>query len=270
MKVYFAGPITEGDWRFSFMKPEHLLITTEYVHTFDKDEFYQWPVMRRAVFNTFDYIGPFLEEQGDGDAVRGFFSLLDGQDDGEGELLRGVAEADCLVVYVAPDIRFDFAALEIGYAIAKKKPIFYVCAEGGWEAHRVAYRLIGEYASDLMLDSRDPGGDLRRMLMRSKFFFQSPLEKIFWQEASPLLPSLTPQYAIGPYYADFALPEVKLAIEIDGHEGHASKEQRTRDAKRDRFFMEHGWHVARFTGTEIFRDVRQCVQNVVRLSGTKE
>lgn len=50
-----------------------------------------------------------------------------------------------------------------------------------------------------------------------------------------------------------------------GQEFHASKEQRTRDAKRDRFFMEQGWRVARFTGTEIFKDVHKCVKDVLRL-----
>lgn len=262
MKIYFAGDMTEGDWRYSFMRPEHLMFTADHIKSLPPHSPCQWPVMRRAVFNAIDYVGPFHEEKSDD--VRGYLAALESQEQNN-HFLQGVDEADCVFVYVSPDLPFDRAALQTGYAIARGKPILVACAEGGWEKHEVVRPIIAIFAYDFVLHSENPGEDLRQMLLKSGFFFQSPLEKTFWQAATCLYPSLTPQFPIGPYYADFALPEDKLAIEIDGQEFHASKEQRTRDAKRDRFFMEQGWRVARFTGTEIFKDVHKCVKDVLRL-----
>lgn len=51
-------------------------------------------------------------------------------------------------------------------------------------------------------------------------------------------------------------------IELDGHEYHKTKEQRTRDSKRDRVLMSLGWDVLRFTGSEIFTDVGKCYEEI--------
>jgi Uncharacterized protein conserved in bacteria len=70
------------------------------------------------------------------------------------------------------------------------------------------------------------------------------------------------QYAIGKYILDLAYPQHKLAIECDGHEYHASKEQRGHDAQRDRFLLAEGWRTARFTGSQIFKDVDGCAEEI--------
>lgn len=57
-----------------------------------------------------------------------------------------------------------------------------------------------------------------------------------------------------------------MVIEIDGHESHKTKEQRTSGAKRERDLKELGWYVIRFTGTEIYKDVEECVKHVRRLA----
>ena len=56
-----------------------------------------------------------------------------------------------------------------------------------------------------------------------------------------------------------------MAIEIDGHEFHKTKEQRTKDTKRERYLQSKGWQVVRFTGTEIFENVYGCVEEVKNL-----
>lgn len=73
------------------------------------------------------------------------------------------------------------------------------------------------------------------------------------------------QYSIGKYRLDFAYPHLKLAIECDGHDYHASKEQRGHDAERDRFLLTEGWRTARFTGSQIFRDAQACAAEVATL-----
>lgn len=91
---------------------------------------------------------------------------------------------------------------------------------------------------------------------------ESPIEKIFFDNAQ-VIPALSVQYPIGPYRVDFAIPDKKIVIELDGHEYHKTKEQRTNDAKRERDLQLLGWNVIRFTGSEIYQDVAKCVAQVV-------
>jgi very-short-patch-repair endonuclease len=72
----------------------------------------------------------------------------------------------------------------------------------------------------------------------------------------------------GDYRLDFAIKDhnrrVALAIEADGHDFHdRTPEQAQRDKSRDRALMEIGFPVLRFTGREIRRDPRRCVDDVL-------
>ncbi len=61
-------------------------------------------------------------------------------------------------------------------------------------------------------------------------------------------------------------PPIYVAIECDGHEFHErTKEQAERDKRRDRSLQGAGWHVARFTGTEIWRDPHHVVAELLGL-----
>lgn len=263
MKIYFVGRITKGDWRYSFMKPEHLTITETYVKSLDdRPGPYQWPVMRRAIFNAVDYVGPFIEEWTDN--VRGFFSGLAAEETSNA-FLQGIDEADAVFCWISRESVSESFHLDLGYAIGKNKPIYVALGEGGLEACPFVTWLFGIFATDFTHDVQDPAAALRTMLLKSGALFASPLERLFWQEASPLIPSLTPQHPVAKYYADFAIPEKQIAIEIDGHDFHKTKEHRTRDAQRDRTFTEQGWTVLRFTGTEIFKNVQRCVRQVLSI-----
>jgi very-short-patch-repair endonuclease len=94
---------------------------------------------------------------------------------------------------------------------------------------------------------------------------ESPLEAHFYIFALDTFTNLEPQFAVDHYRLDFAIPKEKVAIEIDGHEFHKTKEQRTKDAKRERYLQLQGWKVIRFTGTEIFENVIRCVEEVKKL-----
>jgi very-short-patch-repair endonuclease len=95
--------------------------------------------------------------------------------------------------------------------------------------------------------------------------FDSPLERIFYELAFLDL-HIYPQHKVGRYRLDFAIPDKKIAIEIDGHEYHKKKYQRTHDAQRDRWLFGQGWNVLRFTGTEINMNVSKCVSEVCALA----
>lgn len=89
----------------------------------------------------------------------------------------------------------------------------------------------------------------------------SPIEAAFYEAWCNLCPDINiqPQYTIGNRRVDFAHPETMTAIEIDGHEFHSKRKDRTRDYQRQRQIEDQGWFFVRFTGSEVFHDVKGCV-----------
>jgi very-short-patch-repair endonuclease len=66
-----------------------------------------------------------------------------------------------------------------------------------------------------------------------------------------------PQFYIQGYYADFAFPDVGIAVEADGavHQDPARHEH---DRKRDWILRRAGWTVMRFHGTTIYHKASNC------------
>jgi len=56
-----------------------------------------------------------------------------------------------------------------------------------------------------------------------------------------------------------------VAVELDGHETHRSKEQRMRDAKRDRWFAARKVRTLRWTGSEVTRNPQECVRELLEI-----
>ncbi len=98
--------------------------------------------------------------------------------------------------------------------------------------------------------------------------FESPLERMFY-ELAVLDLHLYPQHPVGKYRLDFAIPDKMVAIELDGHEYHKTKYQRTHDARRDRWLYGQGWTVLRFTGTELYADLDRCIDEICGLVGVE-
>lgn len=76
------------------------------------------------------------------------------------------------------------------------------------------------------------------------------------------------QHPFEQYMLDFAIVSNagKIAVECDGHEYHErTREQAMHDRSRDRKCQLAGWKVLRFTGSEIHRDVRGCVKQVLQM-----
>lgn len=80
---------------------------------------------------------------------------------------------------------------------------------------------------------------------------------------------LIPQHVIGRYRLDFYLSgyleaSPSIGIEIDGHEWHEkTKQQAVRDKKRDRAILTSGCPIMRFTGSEIYRNVKGCISEAL-------
>lgn len=69
-----------------------------------------------------------------------------------------------------------------------------------------------------------------------------------------------PEHGFGP-------PRFMLAVELDGHDFHErTKEQAQRDKARDRALAAAGYRVLRFTGSEVWRDAGNCVDELLKVA----
>jgi very-short-patch-repair endonuclease len=109
----------------------------------------------------------------------------------------------------------------------------------------------------------------------------SPIEQLFllewhYRRADEMCGvTLHPQENVttdgGEYTIDFVVrskttnqPRGAVAIELDGHEFHEkTKQQVARDKKRERAIVRAGLPVLRFSGHEIWKSTRACVQEVI-------
>jgi very-short-patch-repair endonuclease len=96
----------------------------------------------------------------------------------------------------------------------------------------------------------------------------SPIEKYFSDELGELANTIEQEHWFGDkekhsrYRVDFLLKDARLIIELDGHEYHSSKAQLEKDAIRQRYLTRSGYSVIRFTGREIYRDAKACMEEV--------
>lgn len=75
----------------------------------------------------------------------------------------------------------------------------------------------------------------------------TPIEQWLWHDIRAHDAVLYPQYPVGRFFADFANPVAKVVIECDGLAFHQDK---ARDAARDSWMRERGWHVYRISGKD--------------------
>lgn len=77
----------------------------------------------------------------------------------------------------------------------------------------------------------------------------TPIECMAWGELRGLGLPFFPQYPILRFFADFADPVKKIAIECDGKKFHSAE----KDAARDRQITSDGWKVFRISGSDCNR-----------------
>lgn len=80
-------------------------------------------------------------------------------------------------------------------------------------------------------------------------------------QATGLRPVL--QYPLGPrHHVDFAWPEQRLAVEVDGWSAHASHQAFGEDRRRDREVVRASWRTLRFTRDEVVRESARVVAEI--------
>ena len=69
------------------------------------------------------------------------------------------------------------------------------------------------------------------------------------------------QYVIGSYIADFAAPETRLIIELDGGQ-HAN--QQAYDQQRDLFLQHQGYRVLRFWNHDVLQQTESVMTEILK------
>ena len=54
-----------------------------------------------------------------------------------------------------------------------------------------------------------------------------------------------------------------VVVELDGHEGHKTKQQRNEDAERELWFQQKGLSVLRWTGTQVMASPASCIEQLM-------
>ena len=74
------------------------------------------------------------------------------------------------------------------------------------------------------------------------------------------------QFPIGGYIVDFACPDQRLIVELDGSH-HADGAVSAKDAERSEILRKHGWTVLRFWNDDVLRDVENVCLHIVTVAG---
>lgn len=69
------------------------------------------------------------------------------------------------------------------------------------------------------------------------------------------------RYRKGIYEYDFAFPELKIDVEVDGAT-HKSEKVKKIDKRRDKYSKNEGWTVIRFEAKEVKKDVLKCINEL--------
>jgi very-short-patch-repair endonuclease len=72
------------------------------------------------------------------------------------------------------------------------------------------------------------------------------------------------------YSIDFAMPDIKLGIEVDGALFHSTEDQKASDKHRDSKLAQQGWTILRFTDKEVENKTRQIIETIIKYQIQKE
>ncbi|TCP61235.1 endonuclease domain-containing protein [Baia soyae] len=103
------------------------------------------------------------------------------------------------------------------------------------------------------------------LLDKNMFKTESPLERAMYYDLRRVYrkEEIIPQYPIEDFWADFALPQYMLMIELDGVTYHQDKR---RDQIRDAIIRKHGWTVMRFPTWLIEKKPGEAIRRVVKFT----
>jgi very-short-patch-repair endonuclease len=71
------------------------------------------------------------------------------------------------------------------------------------------------------------------------------------------------QFPIAGYIADFACPERKLVVEVDGSQHAEATDEETRTKR----LQQDGWRILRFWNDDVIRDIDNVCQHIIIEAG---
>jgi very-short-patch-repair endonuclease/nucleoside 2-deoxyribosyltransferase len=283
LKIYAAGKISSSDWRSTFIKG----INNSKLNIKSSDD---WPILNKAVFDRLDYVGPYFtncnhccelidichEDNIDNNYdfvskdhnICSFNKHAGDLEDSRNIIFNrcklAIDKCDIFLVYINSLDCYGTIS-EIGYAYSKSKKIFIVFSENFDDLWFI--KKMSNYFT-ILKEGETLAQIFEKILTTYNCLppiFNSPMEEKYWGKIIKFIPNIKCQYPIGPFFADFAVVDVKGVIEIDGHEFHKTPEQRTNDASRQRYLEMNGWRVTRFTGTEVSRNIDMCINESLKV-----
>jgi very-short-patch-repair endonuclease len=135
---------------------------------------------------------------------------------------------------------------------------------------------VAELRLEASLHPALPGrGELERLIDLVAQGCQSELEIWGVREvlSGPGLPRFVQQYPVvlpfGRVRLDAAVPELKVAVELDGAAFHGSPEARERDLRRDAALAALGWVVLRFSYRRLKREPEACRREIAQVCAAR-
>lgn len=278
--IYLAGKITNNNWRSQIVDDPSILTTGT---THDSDPTSTWPIKENAILGKFDYVGPYFVNASHfsgnytelGENTHGTDGVVEWDHCGaersaESErrvrylAVTSIFNADLVYAWIDSTDCYGTIA-EIGVAHALQK-IVVIAGPERFDDLWFVYQMAN--FTDFKWQS--PGSALVKYLEYVRFIASlSPIEYEFlncWvKRPDNNHLELKPQYDVldGKYRVDFAFPELKVAVELDGFESHSSTEDIASDRRRQREIEREGWRFIRFGGKEIHQNVTACVEETV-------
>ncbi len=90
---------------------------------------------------------------------------------------------------------------------------------------------------------------------------------------APGMPRFVQQFpvvlAFGTVHIDVAIPELKVAVELDGAAFHGSQQARERDIRRDAALAARGWVVLRFSYRRLVSQPAGCRREILQVCAAR-
>lgn len=107
-------------------------------------------------------------------------------------------------------------------------------------------------------------GKRKRSFAERKFEWGLRQRDINYKAQFPVQKGICRSGALRYYFLDFAIPELKVGIEVDGEFWHSRKDV-TKQEERQKFIENNGWQVLRFTDREVKENLGGCLDETQRL-----
>lgn len=296
INIYLAGKIAANDWRHTVVK-DLRNTCCEFGCNGVPDE---WPILRHGIAPNRHYVGPYFigcdhgcyhgkDSHGFGPGCAGDIEEFPGECHDEHcpdrpkeqyvvkQCHKAIDRADVVFAWI-DDLTAFGTIYELGRAVGRTQ-VFLASPDevsgdlwfmrAAIEATPNSYLIYENNPIEAFARVSDILNKSEQIRIR-RLKTESPIESNFYDamQAYCYGDELEPQTEISAnghlYRADFAIPSKRIVIELDGHEYHKTKEQRTKDARRERDLQTAGWKVIRFTGTEVHRDAYKCAEDACK------